>query len=482
MIKTISFANLDGLNKQKKVNLDSDPEPTDFAAVFGMPLFDVPAPLPGKNVSNLDLTPSTPFVNEQSDLSANILEPNFQTTILSATNTVSTDGSSLIPSEPNPSLSTIEIPAAKPLTDTSTDILTSAKGQTSANHNLASLNKNGTDNLMSQFPGAQNTFVEPKWEKSDIKLVHAETNDVSKSSMGVQTKNLKEDPINIGVRPDLRTLPPEINSGLVSVAALQTTDGENLLKFRPARFDAIISAGGNSPLFGEVSKIIKADDSLKIRKESKHSIPPDLIRESSETEVLDLVSEPEKVDFQVLVHPDPIDIDDRPDETPVFSIQNSNSRTERSDMPMPAGRGLPPPVLEQLEPRILELAAATRLGNGKRTVKLRLNPQNLGSVEVTLEKNSTGRIDAHFRTETRDAHQILGESLTNLRHSLENAGWSVGELEISYNSSSSSGNQQREAPLQRFGNTEKHAAETIVPDGHLATEGENKDRLVNLRA
>jgi hypothetical protein len=138
-------------------------------------------------------------------------------------------------------------------------------------------------------------------------------------------------------------------------------------------------------------------------------------------------------------------------------------------------------VFEQIEPRILGLIGSTQTGVDKRVLKMRLNPAELGAVEITLEKNSSGSISAHFQTENEKTRQILSESLMQLRASLENSGWHVGNLNISCGASSN-GEGGTESQSQNFGKAEDRSALTTGSGGDSSNEGEKEDRLVNLRA
>ncbi len=140
-------------------------------------------------------------------------------------------------------------------------------------------------------------------------------------------------------------------------------------------------------------------------------------------------------------------------------------------------------VFEQVEPRIFEVAATMQSGEEKRFLKMKLNPAELGAVEITLEKNAAGEINAHFQTESETTRQVLSESLAQLRSSLENSGWQVGNLEISCDSSSSNGGERRENKSQQFGTAaENQFVGTASFDGNSNTNDDLQSRLVNLRA
>ncbi len=139
-------------------------------------------------------------------------------------------------------------------------------------------------------------------------------------------------------------------------------------------------------------------------------------------------------------------------------------------------------VLDQIEPHVIDLAAITQNGKEKRTLKIRLTPAGLGTVEITVIKSASGKINAHFQTESQETRQILNESLVQLRESLERSGLQVGDLDISCASFSSSGNEGRGPGPKDFGMAEQQSAETLSFDGISKSEDDNNDRLVNLRA
>jgi flagellar hook-length control protein FliK len=139
-------------------------------------------------------------------------------------------------------------------------------------------------------------------------------------------------------------------------------------------------------------------------------------------------------------------------------------------------------VFEQIDPRILELTAATHRDNERRTLKMRLNPAELGTIEITVEKSSTGKVNVHFKTERQETRQILNDSLVNLRDSLERSGTNVGDVDITCSSFASNGNESRGERPQTFGTTENQPVGTANFDGISQHEDDKDDRLVNLRA
>jgi flagellar hook-length control protein FliK len=112
---------------------------------------------------------------------------------------------------------------------------------------------------------------------------------------------------------------------------------------------------------------------------------------------------------------------------------------------------------------------------------MRLHPAELGTVEISLERSSSGTLTAHFRTENEGARQALTNNLEQLRDSLQKSGWQVGQLDVSSNQSSSTTDQNRE---HRSRQNEWAGGRTF---GHLSDkpgdlEQDPSSRLLNLRA
>lgn len=65
-----------------------------------------------------------------------------------------------------------------------------------------------------------------------------------------------------------------------------------------------------------------------------------------------------------------------------------------------------------------------------RTLRLTLNPQELGRLEVRLTRDDDGRLSASFAAERETTRQALSAGLAELRQTLERAGLPVERLEI----------------------------------------------------
>ncbi|MEP7074846.1 MAG: flagellar hook-length control protein FliK [Acidobacteriota bacterium] len=139
-------------------------------------------------------------------------------------------------------------------------------------------------------------------------------------------------------------------------------------------------------------------------------------------------------------------------------------------------------VAAQVEPHLISLAGSMEMSGEKRIMKMRLHPAELGNVEVTLEKNSSGAISARFQTESEQTRQILSQGLEHLRSALEHAGFQVAELNISHDASLATGGDAQKNSPRNFGRAEQRSVPDDGPDGVLNNEDGHDVRLVNLRA
>ena len=112
---------------------------------------------------------------------------------------------------------------------------------------------------------------------------------------------------------------------------------------------------------------------------------------------------------------------------------------------------------------------------------MRLHPADLGSVEIRLEKNNAGTLNAYFRTETDGAKQALTQNLEQLRDSLQNAGWQIGQMEITNSSSSSTAGQHHQNNPRQSESVENYnfSRSSDKPDD---LEQNSSNRLLSLLA
>ncbi|MEK7724445.1 MAG: flagellar hook-length control protein FliK [Acidobacteriota bacterium] len=141
----------------------------------------------------------------------------------------------------------------------------------------------------------------------------------------------------------------------------------------------------------------------------------------------------------------------------------------------------PTKIAEQINPHLLELAGLVEKNNETEILKMRLNPAELGTVEITLERDKSGVLHAQFKTETEGARQALSNGLEQLRDSLQNAGWDIGQLNITNGSTSTTDNQTRQnhQPKSEWIENFIFNRSSEQPD---ETENNSPTRLLNLLA
>lgn len=122
-----------------------------------------------------------------------------------------------------------------------------------------------------------------------------------------------------------------------------------------------------------------------------------------------------------------------------------------------------------------------------RTLRLNLQPEDLGQVEVQITRHAEGQFSARLTAEHDFARQALADGLGQLRAALERAGLPVERLEVNigpglhFDSSGQTGNQYQShsesQPEPRLAATGLLEAEPVVTSGSAA-----QDRLLSLRA
>jgi hypothetical protein len=149
-------------------------------------------------------------------------------------------------------------------------------------------------------------------------------------------------------------------------------------------------------------------------------------------------------------------------------------------------------VLEQVTPKMMELAASVvaTVSGEKQIMKMRLHPAELGTVEIHLEKDASGTLSAHFKTDNEASRQILNKNLDQLRDALNNAGIQVGQMDasgkLSTSSDGSAGSrdafQQAQQEQGRSGSGHSGSQNGADTKRSNETAKNDADRLVSLRA
>ncbi|QJT08845.1 flagellar hook-length control protein FliK [Oceanidesulfovibrio marinus] len=102
----------------------------------------------------------------------------------------------------------------------------------------------------------------------------------------------------------------------------------------------------------------------------------------------------------------------------------ATSATQRADQALGRQGSLPRQTL-----RSLEQAFMKNLGQGQRQLTLRLDPPQMGRVQVMLTVRNN-EVSAVLRTEKHETGQMLAEQMQHLRHSLEQQGLKVQKLDV----------------------------------------------------
>ena len=144
-------------------------------------------------------------------------------------------------------------------------------------------------------------------------------------------------------------------------------------------------------------------------------------------------------------------------------------------------------VAAQIEPQVVQMIAAAIRTEKPQILKMRLNPAELGGVEIKIEKDANGKINAHFTTEKEETQKILTENIAQLRDSLQDSGWQVERVEVSCDSFSFGGNDARENSSQANENAARSSFANANEAGGSANtkedlNSEKSDRLLSVRA
>ena len=249
----------------------------------------------------------------------------------------------------------------------------------------------------------------------------------------------------------------------------------------PTRFEPAFTTGFPRVL-RDVSDIIKSDGSKTVDAGSEISYAQTVVEQAGQSLLSGGGQTLERSMTEMLEPDKKLKISELSSDATFSSSLSTAARTQKAVELTPKEPALPPKIADQVELKVLDLAGLTRNVGEKRVIKIRLTPAELGTVEVTVEKNASGKISAHFQTESQQTRQALNDSLPQLRESLERSGMNVGDLDTSCASFSSAGNNSGRDGAKEFGTAESSAAGILNFDGLSTTEDDASDRLVNLQA
>ncbi|MGH9942501.1 MAG: flagellar hook-length control protein FliK [Pyrinomonadaceae bacterium] len=127
-----------------------------------------------------------------------------------------------------------------------------------------------------------------------------------------------------------------------------------------------------------------------------------------------------------------------------------------------------------------------RRSTATRTIKLRLHPEELGDVQLSLSRDESGRLSAHFAAPREEARAALSGGLDHLRAALEQAGIQLASLEVGAGTTSAGhtpgGGDQSAADASHA--TQQRTTSRTAAHEAAATpaRAERVDRLLTLRA
>lgn len=140
----------------------------------------------------------------------------------------------------------------------------------------------------------------------------------------------------------------------------------------------------------------------------------------------------------------------------------------------------PEKLIDQIVPGMVEIAVPE--GGDRRLLKMRLHPAELGSVEIELEKDAGGTLTARIHTESAAARHILVEGLDQLRDSLQNSGWTVGDLQVGIGSGSTNSGESGEREFRQSSVDHRFSGESSADFTITQDAAPHADGLVSLRA
>jgi flagellar hook-length control protein FliK len=91
----------------------------------------------------------------------------------------------------------------------------------------------------------------------------------------------------------------------------------------------------------------------------------------------------------------------------------------------------------------LEIAASVK--NGKSSFEIRLDPADLGRIDVRIDVDRSGQVTSHLTVEKPETLSMLRQDAPHLQRALDDAGFKTGDggLQFSLRDQSSSGHNER---------------------------------------
>jgi len=166
---------------------------------------------------------------------------------------------------------------------------------------------------------------------------------------------------------------------------------------------------------------------------------------------------------------------------PVTTVTSATVTQERADTASTATMNA---IAQQVVNPIIDVAK--RLAQREtRTLRMELQPERFGHIDVKVTRGSDGQLSAHMVADLDVAHQALSEGMNHLRRALEQSGLAVDRLEVtlSLDAGGSSGSHTaRESdtmPTHLAGAGLFSSEAAMEDEDHTARDDQN--RLLSLR-
>jgi flagellar hook-length control protein FliK len=320
-------------------------------------------------------------------------------------------------------------------------------------------------------------------------LNHTSVTDVAEKASPVQSA-LKDNP--------KLTSPPSSDSSALRLAQKDTTDAERDMQWRPATVHSTPGLQAapepvDSDMPGQLGKVSVADASRQ-----KETLPcPPIVQATAPNSMVRYASTP---DHKITL---------RPNEPAVGAVQQPplDAKTPELDGPtvMPATLPIstsdtagpqihPAKLLEPVEQIALVLLTLTKIAGGTQEVTVRLQPAELGMVQMRVARAASGATRIEITAEKSDTLQVLQRDQPQLHRTLDEAGVSAARRTItfhvavsahaSYSNSESGtgGGSQNFASRASTGNTNAETSGNGGRGGYTAKEsnGNGNGRRLNV--
>lgn len=169
----------------------------------------------------------------------------------------------------------------------------------------------------------------------------------------------------------------------------------------------------------------------------------------------------------------------------LFETATDNKANFKNEIHANAAAAVEPAkVIEQVTEPLLTIAQRAFEEQKPQKLKIKLNPEELGEVEIRLETTADGKLHASLLAKSEVATGVLHQNLSQLQTALENSGWRVDQLNVSLaqTDNQSSSNQQHQHDSQTQTNSDFAAEQSIQETAATDAAPVNKNKIISVRA